>query len=196
MTDVRSTGPSDGATTRDDCAPAARYSERAHNAFVRSARGGRVLSALMLPDFMLAAPAGFGVLTTTGRRTGKPRHKCIRAIRTGDEAYLVMLGPALTGDPEAVSAWLWNIRANPNVTLRIRGGTFSGVAGELEQPPDKETAREAYCETVHAFDYAMCLFHRRGRPTRAKIQQMTRHWFDTGIPLVVDLLSTSTSKRS
>jgi deazaflavin-dependent oxidoreductase (nitroreductase family) len=187
MTDVTSTGASDDATTRDDSAPAAQHSERAHNAFVRSATGGRVLSALMLPDFMLAAPAGFGVLTTTGRRTGKPRRKCIRGIRRGENVYLVMLGPALTADPAAVSAWLWNIRANPNVTLRIRGGTFTGVARELEAPPEKDLAREAYCETVHAFDYAMCLFHRRGRPTRGKIQQMTRHWFDAGIPLVVDL---------
>jgi len=184
-----STGPSGGVTTREDSVPAAQYSERAHNAFVRSATGGRVLSALMLPDFMLAAPAGFGVLTTTGRKTGKLRRKCIRAIRRGDKVYLVMLGPALTGDPEAVSAWLWNIRANPNVTLRIRGGTFPGVARELEEPPEKEQAREAYCETVHAFDYGMCFFHRRGRPTRAKIQQMTRHWFDVGIPLVLDLIA-------
>jgi len=189
MTNVTSASPSDGATTRDDSVPAAQYSERAHNAFVRSASGGRVLSALMLPDFMLAAPAGFGVLTTTGRKTGKPRRKCIRAIHTGDKVYLVMLGPALTGDPEAVSAWLWNIRANPNVTLRIRGGTFTGVARELEEPPEKEQAREAYCETVHAFDYGMCFFHRSGRPTRAKIQQMTRHWFDAGIPLAVDLMT-------
>jgi deazaflavin-dependent oxidoreductase (nitroreductase family) len=140
-------------------------------------------------DSLLAAPAGFGVLTTTGPRTGRPRRKCIRAIRRGEEVYVVMLGPALTRDPEAVSAWLWNIRANPNVTLRIRGGTFTGVARELEEPPEQEQAREAYCETVHAFDYAMCLFHRRGRPTRAKIQQMTRHWFDAGIPLVVDLMA-------
>lgn len=187
MTDVTNTGSTAGAATKDGSAPAAPYRERAHNAFVRSARGGRVLSALMLPDFMLAPPSGFGVLTTTGRRTGKRRRKCIRAVRRDDQVYLVMLGPALTSDPTAVSAWLWNIRANPNVTLRIRGGTFKGVARELEAPSERDRARETYCETVHPFDYAMCLFHRSGRPTRAKIQQMTRHWFDVGTPLVVDL---------
>jgi deazaflavin-dependent oxidoreductase (nitroreductase family) len=186
MTDVTSTDSASGASNPDDAAPAAPYSERPGNLFVRSAAGGRVLSALMLPDFTLVPPAGFGVLTTTGRRTGKLRRKCIRAIRRGDEVYLVMLGPPLTGDPKAVSAWLWNVRADPNVTVRIRGGTFKGVARELE-PREAERAREAYCEAVHAFDYAMCLFHRGGRPTRAKIQEMTGHWFDTGTPLVVDL---------
>jgi deazaflavin-dependent oxidoreductase (nitroreductase family) len=186
MTDATSTDSAPDADTPDDSAPAAPYRERPRNVFVRSAGGGRVLSALMLPDFMLAPPPGFGVLTTTGRRTGKLRRKCVRAIRSGDKVYVVMLGPPLTGKPTAVSAWLWNIRADPHVTVRIRGGTFTGVARELE-PPEEDQARETYCDAIHAFDYAMCLFHRGGRPTRAKIEQMTRHWFDTGTPLVVDL---------
>src|ERR687895_1476960 len=51
--------------------------------------GGRILSALQLPYFMLLPARGYGVLTTTGRRTGKKRRKCIRAIRDGDKVYLV-----------------------------------------------------------------------------------------------------------
>jgi deazaflavin-dependent oxidoreductase (nitroreductase family) len=161
--------------------------ERPRNPFVGSARGGRVLSTLMLPDFTLMPPAGFGVLTTTGRRTGKTRRRCIRAIRVGGRAYIVMLGPALTGRPGAVSAWLWNIRADPRVRLRIRGGTFAGTARELTDESERREAREAYCDTVNAFDYLECAFHRSGRPSRAKIKGMHRHWFDTGVPLVVDL---------
>ncbi|HXW59755.1 MAG TPA: nitroreductase family deazaflavin-dependent oxidoreductase [Solirubrobacteraceae bacterium] len=186
MTETTSDFSDRSASTQPDAASEAPYRERPRNLFVRSAGGGRLLSALMLPDFMLAPPRGFGVLTTTGRRTGKPRRKCVRAIRTGERIYLVMLGPPLTGNPNAVAGWLWNIRADPSVTVRIRGGTFKGVARELEKR-EAEQARETYCETVHPFDYAMCLFHRGGRPTRAKIQQMTRHWFDTGAPLVIDL---------
>ena len=186
MTEITSSH-SDSGDERPDEAPApAPYSERPRNAFVRSAAGGRVLSALMLPDFMLVPPRGFGVLTTTGRKTGKPRRKCVRGIHIGEKVYVVMLGPPLTGNPNLVAGWLWNIRADPNVTVRIRGGMFKGVARELK-PHEAEQAREAYCDAVHAFDYAMCLFHRGGRPTRAKIQEMTRHWFDTGTPLVVDL---------
>jgi deazaflavin-dependent oxidoreductase (nitroreductase family) len=186
MTDITSTDSGLGAGTPDDAAADAPYAERPRNLFVRSAGGGRVLSALMLPDFMLAPPRGFGVLVTKGRKTGKLRRKCIRAVRSGGKVYLVMLGPPLTGNPKAVAAWLWNIRADPNVTVRLRGGTFKGVARELE-PPEAKRAREAYCEAVHAFDYVMCFFHRGGRPTRAKIHEMTSHWFETGTPLVVDL---------
>ena len=63
-----------------------------------------------------------------GVRTGKARRKCIHVIRRGDRAYIVMLRPT----PEAiavgfVSAWMLNIRASSRVTLRIRGGTFTGL---------------------------------------------------------------------
>ncbi len=163
--------------------------ERKRNPFTKSAGGGRALSAMMLPFFTVRPPRGFGVLTTTGRRTGKTRRKCVRVVRRGDEAYLVMLGPALTGQagPKAVAAWLWNIRADPNVRLRIRGGTFGGSAREIEEGPEKERARQAYCETVHTFDYVECDFHTSGWPTSAKVQRLHRHWFSTGIPLVIEL---------
>ena len=132
---------------------------------------------------------GFGVITTTGRKTGKARRKCIRVVRRGDRAYLVQLRPpelALTR-PTAVAAWLWNIRANPNVKLRIRGGTFAGVARELKEAGELAEAREALCETVNLFDYAECGLHLHGLPTRSKIQDLHRYWFDTGIPLAIEL---------
>jgi deazaflavin-dependent oxidoreductase (nitroreductase family) len=163
--------------------------ERKGNLFTKSASGGRVLSALMLPFFVVRPPSGFGVLTTTGRRTGKTRRKCVRVIRRGEEAYLVMLGPALVGKAGsgAIAAWLWNIRANPHVRLRIRGGTFAGIARELDEAVEKEQAREVYCGSVNTFDYMECNFHLGGRPTRARIEQLHRHWFETGVPLVIGL---------
>ena len=153
-------------------------SERQRNPFVRSSAGGRVLSALMLPWFAIRPPSGFGVLTTTGRRTGKTRRKCVRAIRRGDKAYVVSIRP---------TAWLKNIQANPNVRLRIRGGTFTAVARELRDTADVEGAAAAYCETVNPVDYLECTMHRRGRPTRQKIEQLHRTWCDEGIPLVLEL---------
>src|SRR5438093_340688 len=97
-----------------------------HRGLIKTARGGARLSALMLPFSMIRSPAGYGVLTTIGRKTGKTRRKCIRVIRNGNKAYLVQLRPPEIArtDPSAVAAWVWNIRANPNVRLRIRGGTF------------------------------------------------------------------------
>ncbi len=143
----------------------------------------------MLPFFMARPPSGFGVITTTGRKTGKTRRKCIRIIRRGSKAYIVQLRPPelAINRPTAVAAWVWNIRANPNVRLRIRGGTFEGVARELKDLAEVEQAREAICETVNLFDYGECDVHLRGLPTRAKIKELHRYWFDTGIPLVVEL---------
>jgi deazaflavin-dependent oxidoreductase (nitroreductase family) len=154
--------------------------ERRRNPFVRSPTGGRVLSALQLPLFMALPPRGVGVITMTGRRTGKKRRKCIRAIRKGDRAYVVSI-------PGPYAAWLKNLRANPNVRLRIRGGTFAGVARELAENAEIQQAMAAYCETVNPFDYAECAMHRRGRPTRSKIKELHRTWFEGGIPLVIQL---------
>jgi deazaflavin-dependent oxidoreductase (nitroreductase family) len=155
--------------------------ERRFNPFVRSLQGGRILSALELPFFTILPPAGFGVITTTGRRTGKLRRKCIRAIRRGDRAYIVAIGGA-------EAAWLKNVRANPSVRLRIRGGTFWGVARELGDQAERRAAMEAYCGTVNAGDYAECAVHRSGRPTRSKIQELHRAWFEGGVPLVIELV--------
>lgn len=163
--------------------------EPKHRQLLRSAADGRRLSAAMLPFFLLHPPAGFGVLTTTGRRSGQPRRKCVRAIRVGDRAYLVALRPPAVAiaKPSFVNAWVWNIRANPKVSLRIRGGTFQGVARELTTPTEIAPARTALCGTVNRFDTAECVMHLRGRPTRAKIEDLHAYWFDTGIPIAVDL---------
>jgi deazaflavin-dependent oxidoreductase (nitroreductase family) len=144
----------------------------------------------MLPFFLVRPPAGFGVITTTGRKTGKARRKCIRVTRGGNKAYIVQLRPPEVARtrPSAVAAWVWNIRSNPNVTLRIRGGTFAGVARELKEPAELAEAREALCETVNLFDCGECSVHLSGLPSRAKIKELHRYWFDTGIPLVVDLV--------
>ncbi len=162
--------------------------ERKSNPFIRSSTGGRVLSAMTLPYFAVRPPVGFGVLTTTGRRTGKKRRKCVHVVRDGNRAYVVMIRPYVTAEmPAWVSAWVLNIRADPSVTLRMRGGTFAGHARELDDGEQLRRARELYCATVHPFDYMECTFHRGPWPTREKIEELHRAWFDTGIPLVIEL---------
>lgn len=154
--------------------------ERRANLLVHTPLGGRILSAAQLPQFKLRPPEGFGVLTTTGRRTGKRRSRCVRAIRRGDRAYLVAIGGEHSG-------WLRNVRANPEVRLRIRGGTFTGVGRELRDETERQEAMAAYCETVNSFDYSECRVHRKGRPTREKIIELHRTWFEGGVPLVIEL---------
>jgi deazaflavin-dependent oxidoreductase (nitroreductase family) len=154
--------------------------ERRGNPLIRTPNGGRLLSASQLPWFTALPPAGFGVLTTIGRRTGKTRRRCVRAIRRGDAAYLVAIG----GEH---SRWLKNVRAHPEVRLRIRGGRFTGVAREPRGAAEVEEAREAFCDTVNPFDYLECRMHRTGGPTREKIVELHRKWFEGGSPLVVEL---------
>lgn len=169
----------------------ARSLERKGNPFTRSTgavNGGRVLSAMMLPYFLLRPPAGFGVLTTTGRKSGKTRRKCIHVVRQGKRAYIVMLRPTEAAiEAKVISAWLLNIRADPRVRLRIRGGTFAGVARELDDPEEIRRAEQTYCETINPFDYVECAFHRSGRPTRTKIDELHRNWFEYGVPLEIEL---------
>jgi hypothetical protein len=80
-----------------------------------------------------------------------------------------------------------NIRANPNVRLRIRGGDFDGVAREITGTGERERARELLCSTVFPTDYGECALHLRGLPTRTKVQELHRYWFETGIPIAIDL---------
>ena len=193
MTEATSTSPTrrDGEELSDhaDVRQAAVEHAPKHRRLLRSARDGRVLSALMLPGVLAWPGSGYGVITTTGRKTGKARRKCIRVIRRGNKAYIVQLRPPEVAmvRPSAVSAWVWNIRSNPNVTLRIRGGTLAGIARELTDPVELAAARAAFCEQVSPMDYGECILHLRGLPTRDKIKDLHSYWFDTGIPLVVEL---------
>jgi deazaflavin-dependent oxidoreductase (nitroreductase family) len=153
--------------------------DRKRNPFLNSARGGRVLSALQLPFFMARPPAGYGVLMTRGRKSGKVRRRCIRVARRGDLAYLVAIkGPR--------TAWLKNVQADPQIRLRLRGGTFSGTAREPREN-ERQTALEAYCELSGSFEHLEYRMWRRGKPTPAEIQDLHRTWFETGTPLVVEL---------
>jgi deazaflavin-dependent oxidoreductase (nitroreductase family) len=163
--------------------------EPKHRRLIQSAADGRRLSAAMLLFFLLRPPTGFGVITTTGAKTGKSRRKCVRVLRVSGTAYLVALRPPAVAilNPSLVNAWVWNIRANPSVSLRIRGGTHSGVAREITDPAELAQARGALCHTVNPFDIGECATHLRGRPTRAKIEELHTYWFDTGIPIAIDL---------
>ena len=142
--------------------------------------GGRILSALQLPFFLLRPPRGYGLLTTTGRKTGKRRRKCVRAIRDGDKVYVVSL-------PGRFSAWSRNIEAEPSVKLRIRGGNFDGVARAITDAPERERAKAVYCGTVNPFDHMTYRAHRKGRPNPARIRALLERWFAVCLPLVIEL---------
>jgi deazaflavin-dependent oxidoreductase (nitroreductase family) len=152
------------------------------NPFTSSATGGRVLSALQLPLFAVRPPRGYGILTTTGRKTGKTRRRCIRAVRRGDRAYIVAIKGART-------AWLRNAQANPRIRLRVRGATLDGIARDPRGESESREAMEAYCHEVGWFAHLEYAMWRSDRPTSAKIRELHRSWFQRGHPLVVELES-------
>lgn len=171
--------------SRETLYPAGRREYRAEtrrwNPFVRSRQGGRVLSALKLPFLLpLPTPAGYAVLETTGWRTGRRRRKCVRAIRSGDTAYVVAIGGGLTG-------WVQNLLADPHVRLRHGRRWYAGTAHVVDEPAELPDARHAYVDTNVPFDYATCDMHRRGLPSRQKIVELTGAWFEGGLPIAIDL---------
>ncbi|MEV0248705.1 nitroreductase family deazaflavin-dependent oxidoreductase [Nocardia sp. NPDC050712] len=139
----------------------------------------RTLHAVHMPWFLLWLPAGVGVLTTTGRRTGKARHTPVKTARAGELVYLVSIRGAH-------ALWYKNLRAQPRVRIQLTGGVFDGVAREL-RADEWPAARAALCERVHPFDYLESAFHRPGRPTASRVRELHRAWFEGGIPLVVEL---------
>jgi deazaflavin-dependent oxidoreductase (nitroreductase family) len=177
---------SNASSPTESLPTASHVPERKRNPFVHSKGGGRILSASMLPAFMALPPRGWGVLETTGRRTGKTRRKCVRAVRSGNQVYIVSIRPS-NADPAITTAWVLNMRANPQVRLRIPGGTFAGVARELAEAEETRRAEGVYCGTVHPFDYGSCVIHRKGLPTRAKVEALHRSWFHKGVRFVVEL---------
>lgn len=142
--------------------------------------GGRILSGSQLPWFTLLPPRGFGVLTTTGRKTGKKRRKCVRAMRDGDKVYLVALRGSTAG-------WFRNLKAKPEVKLRIRGGFFRGRAREITDEAEFEHARDVYCATMNPLDRMEYRMHRSDSPSADKIRTMHYKWFTNGSPVVIEL---------
>ena len=154
--------------------------ERTRNPFTSSARGGQLLSATQLPFFLVRPPEAYGVLTTVGRKSGKKRRRCIRAVSSGETVYLVAIkGSAKTG-------WVRNALANPDVKIRLRGGSFQGHA-RLIDSSEQSRARQAYAQTVTSFDYLTYVNWRKGRPTAALIRDLVGSWFDDGFPIAIDL---------
>jgi deazaflavin-dependent oxidoreductase (nitroreductase family) len=73
-------------------------------------------------------------LTTTGRKSGHPHEIEIWFGIQGSSLYL------LSGGGED-SDWVRNLRANPNVTVRIAKHTFTGIARIVSEEKEGTMAR-------------------------------------------------------
>jgi deazaflavin-dependent oxidoreductase (nitroreductase family) len=176
---------------------AARRQAPRHRRLVRGPTDSHWLTRTMLQVYgRRSTPPGYAVLTTTGRHSGRPRSTYVRVVREQDRLYAVMLRPPELAirRPHAVATWVWNIRADPNVTVRLRRHTYDGVVREIVDPVELRCARQAICDAVHPADYGECLLHLKGMPTRRKIEDLHRYWVDTGIPLVIEIRPASGSR--
>jgi F420H(2)-dependent quinone reductase len=81
------------------------------------ASGGRVSLTRNLPVLLL---------TMTGRRSGRPRTIPLIFLRDGDDLVVCNVRPP----SERPNPWPLNVRANPNVSVQIRGVTEARVARE------------------------------------------------------------------
>jgi deazaflavin-dependent oxidoreductase (nitroreductase family) len=77
------------------------------------------------------SPAGFLKLTTTGRKSGQPRTVHLLYIRDGS-AYVVT---ASNGGKQSPPGWFFNVRSNPQVSMKVQDRQLSAVAEIAE--PDK-----------------------------------------------------------
>lgn len=141
--------------------------------------GARLVNVVTLPWWSVWAPSGAGILKTVGRKTGKRRPRSLRVIVRGRKAYFVSIG----GD---LAAWVKNLRASPRVILRVNGKRLNGLAREPRDEHELQQAKMAYCATVNPMDYFVCWLHRRGLPTRSKIEDLHRTWFEYGIPFIIE----------
>lgn len=186
---TRSPDPAADGPTAARIRVAARVQVTRHRRLIRSPKDSHPLTRVMLKLYGRSTPPGYAVLTTTGRHSGRPRSTYVRVVREQDRMYLVMLRPPELAirRPHALATWVWNIRADPAVTVRLRRRTYAGLVREIHDPGELRRARAAICDTVHLGDYGECLLHLKGLPTRAKIKDLHRYWCDTGITLAVEI---------
>jgi deazaflavin-dependent oxidoreductase (nitroreductase family) len=85
-----------------------------------------------LPRSSESDPVGFLELTTIGRKSGQPRTVTLLYIRSND-AYVVT---ASNAGRETHPAWFYNLRANPQVTIRVHNQRRSAVA-EVASPAQR-----------------------------------------------------------
>jgi deazaflavin-dependent oxidoreductase (nitroreductase family) len=84
------------------------------------------------------APAGYALLETIGRKSGKPRRTPVGNGRVGNEFWIVAEHGRQTG-------YVRNIESNPRVRLKLRDGLrtrwYSGTAHLLPDDDPRERQR-------------------------------------------------------
>ena len=151
------------------------------NPFAGSRGYARLSNVFMRPLFsLLATPAGFVLLSVTGRRSGRRRQRPMRAVRRGDTLYAV----AMLGER---SDWLRNVRKEPRVQVKVGSRRYRAVAREITDPAAREEALAVYRREVFPADYIDYASYHWGLPTRRKIEEAHRRWAEEGVMVAIEL---------
>ncbi len=151
------------------------------NPFALSRWFHRLGNGFVAPLFRLGPmPAGFALLTVTGRKTGRPRARPVRAVRRDDTLYAV----ALLGER---SDWLRNARANPEITVKLGSRQFEARVRELADLAEREAAADLFVREVVRFDYVDYTGYDWAFPTRRSIRDAHRRWLHKGTLVAIDL---------
>ena len=141
-------------------------------------RIGHVTNTTPLKVF--PTPAGVAVVTTKGRKSGKPRARAMRAVRDGDRVYAVsILGPR--------ADWIANLKADPNVTIKLGGKNHRATGRVIVDPDELAKAAELYRPVAGWYDYLDYLNFVWDIPTRSKLLRVHDEWFEKGTPVVFEL---------
>lgn len=157
------------------------------NPFAKSKTFHRMGNLTVAPVVRLfPAPTGLGIVTVTGRKSGKVRTRPMRVVRDGDRAY----AQALLGER---ADWVHNVRANPRVQIKLGGTTYDATAHEIVGADERARARAIYHPVVGWYDYFDYVTYLWGIPTKAKLLRQHDEWFDEGTPVVFELEAASGS---
>lgn len=98
--------------------------------------------------YTLLGPVGAPVilLTTTGRRSGRPRTQPLLYVHDGDTLYVIGSNFGRAHHP----AWTANLLAEPSATVTIAGERIPVIATPLEGP-DKEPIFQRFVQVASAY---------------------------------------------
>lgn len=103
-----------------------------------------------MPDSLVAAAlrqGGIIDITTTGRRSGRPRRIEIAFFNLGGRVFI-------TGSPGSRD-WLANLRADPRLTFHLKRGVVADLpatARIVTDPDERRTVVEAACRAWNRLD--------------------------------------------
>jgi len=95
---------------------------------------GRLLNAWQIPLFQVRPPRDYGVLTTTGRKSGQPRKTPLATLPV-DGGFLVV---GSNFGKEHHPAWTGNLLATPAATVSFKGDAIPVEARLLDADEKKE----------------------------------------------------------